>query len=330
MVAKRVAACGVGLSLLFSACSTQAVKPATPAIPTPDFVAWSQKGVPAKRVCVLPFTDRTETAGLATQVRESFAGHLSIKRFSDAELHEIDTRLSTISGDWKTQSAQRLGKPLQCDALIYGEVTTAERLYLGLYSQLTLEGWIRVVDSSSGQSLVAGSYATKFRSGAFPFSALGVVPGAVLNLRNITDAQLIRAIDDLGRHLAEKVPDLSVTSPVPHVAQPVPSSPAQIPSIGGDAQQAPSRVEQERYQVQVAAFRTSAAAQQAARLLRDRGYRPAIAESNGPSPARHRVVVGPFPSIHEAQQVGAQIEKILRVTPMVVQTNGSLEPSERN
>jgi hypothetical protein len=254
-------------------------------------------------------------------VRESFAGHLSTKRFSDAELHEIDTHLSVIFGDWKTRSAQQLGKTLQCDALIYGEVTTAERLYLGLYSQLTLEGQIRVVDPSSGRSLVAESYTTKFRSGTLPFSVLAAVPNAVLNLQNLTDWQLIRAIDDLGRHLAEKVPDPPVPATVPYVTQPVPRWPAQIPPVGEDVQQAPARLEQERYQLQVAAFSTPDAAQQAARVLRDKGYRPAIAESDGPSSARHRVVVGPFPSIHEARQVGAEIEKILRITPVVVQTS---------
>jgi hypothetical protein len=105
MVVRTVAACGVGLALLFFACSTQAVKPANPAAPTPAFVAWSQSGVPEKRACVLPFTDQTGTAGLAASVRESFAGHLSIKRFADAELHELDVRLKTIPGDWKNQPA---------------------------------------------------------------------------------------------------------------------------------------------------------------------------------------------------------------------------------
>src|SRR5262245_19793377 len=133
MVVKRIVECGVGLALLSSACSTQAIKPALPAIPTPAFVRWSQSGAPDKRICVLPFTDQTGTDGLAVYVRQSFAGHLSIKRFSDAELYEIDARLNTLSGAWKTQPTQRLGKSLQCDALVYGQVTAAKRLYLGLY-----------------------------------------------------------------------------------------------------------------------------------------------------------------------------------------------------
>ncbi|HJY84543.1 MAG TPA: SPOR domain-containing protein [Candidatus Binatia bacterium] len=321
MTVKSVVAWGIGFALLSSSCTTQALKPAIPATPTPAFVRWSQSGVADKRICVLPFTDQTATPGLAAYVRQSFAGHLSIKRFSDAELYDIDARLNTLSEDWKTQSVQQLGQTLHCDALVYGEVTTAKRLYLGLYSQLTLEGGIRVVDAATGQSLVAESYATKFRAGVLTFSPLGAVPGAVMNLRNMSDEQLVRAIDDLGRHLADSVPDLPATSLATQVTQSLPPPLVTTPPLTTDAPQAPTHTEEERYQVQVASFSSPREAQQTARLLRDKGYHPAIAESRGTPPVQHRVLVGPFPSIREAQQVSAQIQKVLRLTPMVVRTS---------
>ncbi len=321
MAVKSVVAWGVGLSLLSSACTTQALKPTVSATPTPAFVRWSQNGVPDKRLCVLPFTDQTGTDGLAVYVRQSFAGHLSPKRFSDAELYEIDARLDTLTGDWRNQSSQRLGKTLQCDALVYGQVTTAKRLYLGLYSQLTLEGGIRVVDAATGQSLVVESYATKFRTGALPLSPFSVVPDVIMNLRNMNDTQLVRAIDDLGRHLADTVPDLPMAPPVPQVPQPLSPQPVKIPPVGVDVPRVPVQAEQERYQVQVASFSTPREAQQVARLLRDKGYRPAIAETTGTPQVWHRVLVGPFPSMHEAQQVSVEIQKILRLTPLVVRTS---------
>jgi cell division septation protein DedD len=82
-----------------------------------------------------------------------------------------------------------------------------------------------------------------------------------------------------------------------------------------------AHIGQDRYQIQVASFSTQDEAQQLARLLRDKGYRPAIAEFLETAQTWHRVIVGPFPSKDEARQVGAQIEKALRVTPMVVQTS---------
>jgi hypothetical protein len=242
---------------------------------------------------------------------------LSVRRFSDAELHEIDTQLDTIAGGWENQPPQQLGKFLHCDALVYGEVTRAKRLYLGLYSQLTLEGEIHIVSTTTGQFLLAVSHATRFRSGTLPFSIIEVIPGAVMNLHNMTDAQLVRAIDDLGRRLAEKVPDLPLPQATPQEA---PSPPA-IPAVGGEPPPELAHAEHDRYQVQVASFSTVGEAQQTARVLRDKGYRPAIAETAGSPQPKHNVMVGPFPSMREAQQVSSRIQKILRVTPLVVQTS---------
>src|SRR5262245_57118789 len=150
--------CGVGLSIFLSACALTPLKqePSTP--PSPAFVHWSQSGEPTKRICVLPFADRTNTEGLASLVRESFSGHLSVKRFVDVELREIDTQLAQVGGGWERYSPQQLGPVLQCDAVVYGEVTDAKRFYLGMYAQLTLAGDIRVVDTRSGQSLVTESH----------------------------------------------------------------------------------------------------------------------------------------------------------------------------
>ena len=320
MAVKGVVACGIGLVLLSSACTTPALKPVSPVIPTAAFVRWSQGGVTDRRICVLPFIDQAATDGLAVSVRQSFAGHLSTKRFSDAELYEIDTRLNTLSGDWRTQPSQGLGETLQCDALVYGQVITARRLYLGFYSQLTLEAEIRVVDTATGQPLVTTSYATKFRDASLPLSPFGVVSSAVLSLWNMNDAQLIRAIDDLGRHLADAVPDLPAVLPAPRVTPLLSPQPIKLPLEEEDRPDVPVQAEQERYQVQVASFHTPREAQHAARLLRDRGYRPAIAETSSISHVRHRVLVGPFPSRHEAQQVSDQIQKALRLTPLIVRT----------
>jgi len=317
-VVKKVAVCGVGLALLFSACSTATVRPAVPATPTPAFVSWSQAGAPDKRVCALPFTDRTGTEGLAAQVRESFSGHLSIKRFSDVELHQIDARLDTAAGGWRNHSPQQLGQTVGCDALIYGEVTRASRLYLGVYTQLTLEGAIRVVDAHSGRVLVEESYTTKFRAGGVPLSPLAVVPSAVLNLRDMTDTQMVRVIDDLGRHLAEKVPDLPAAPAIAQLPPPLPPPTTITPAA--ETPQVPASSGPEHYRLQVAAFSTHDEAQQAARLLRGKGYQPALDESAGTRRSWQRLIVGPFPSIHAAQQAGARIKKSLPFAPVVLHT----------
>lgn len=341
----------MGFSLFVSACSQT-----TPIVPTPNFIAWSQadRTIP-KRVCVLPFADKAKVPGLANQVRQSFAGHLSIKHFVDSELHDIDSRLETLGPEWQTASVQELGKALGCHALIYGEVTRANRLYLALYSQLTLEGRILLVDAETEQTLAKDSYATKFRSASLPLSPLSFVPDAVRTFTNLSDAQMVRAIDDLGRNLASKVPDLpalpthrySVSSPSalpetspPPLQLPTPSfvaekkrlppskTVAQLESSTFDVpltntpsnakEAATVSMKDEGYRLQVAAVRTSLEAQKVVKLLRSKGYQPSVAQSVGTTPIWHRIVLGPFPSIHSAQAVGVQINKVLRFSPIVI------------
>jgi hypothetical protein len=269
-------------------------------------------------MCVLPFVDRTHTEGLVNLVRESFSGHLSVKRFVDMELHDIDTRLEKLSGGWDRYTPQQLGQLLQCDALVYGELSNAQRLYLGIYAQLTLEGKIRVVDTRSGQPLVAGAHTTTFHSGGVPFSVLAAVPNAVLNLRSMGDTQMIRAIDDLGRHLAEKVPDLPAPSSTLRIAAESQVVPSPSPA-GGVVPSAYTSADLNHYQVQVAAFSSAEEAQQAVQMLRDRGFRPTIVRTKSTDRTWHKVIVGPFPSADEARQASERIQKSLRFTPIVVQ-----------
>lgn len=352
----------LGFSLSVSACSQT-----TPTVPTPNFIAWSQADrMTPKRACVLPFADKVKIPGLANQVRQSFAGHLSIKHFVDSELYDIDARLETLGPEWQTASAQELGRTLGCHALIYGEVTRANRLYLALYSQLTLEGGILLVDAETGKTLVKDSYATKFRSAGIPLSPLSIVPDAVKNLSNLSDAQMVRAVDDLGRNLASKVPDLPAL-PTYQYAASAPSAPPnaervptpQIPTssfVGEKKNLPPARTiaqlesstfdvpptsaplnvkkaasvsvnavatastsnRDEGYRLQVAAVRTRLEAQKVVQILRSKGYHPIVAQSVGTTPIWHRIVLGPFPSIHSAQAVGAQINKTLRFSPVVI------------
>ena len=359
-MAKRIAKCvGIlGFSLFALACSQT-----TPTVPTPNFISWSQANREApKHVCVLPFVDKANEPRLATQVRQSFAGHLSIKHFVDRELHDIDSRLATLGPEWQTVAAQDLGRTLGCHALIYGEVTRASRLYLALYSQLTLEGRILVVEAETGQTLVEDSYATKFRSAGLPLSPLSLVPDAVRTFTNLSDTQMVRAVDDLGRNLAAKVPDLptaptsqvvaTVLSPLekaPRSSPPTPSpslvGKSDLPAVQTVAQLESSAfdvpptststsskdtqpsstgsslpssiIPTESYHLQVAALRTSAEAQRVVLLLRKQGYQPNVTRSVGTTPVWHRVLLGPFPSIHAAQKIGARIHSTLRFSPIV-------------
>ena len=289
----------VGAAWLVVLCT--ACGPHKPTPPSSHFVTWSQQESSPRRLCVLPFTNESGQPDVGGQVRRSFAGHLSIKRFRDVELHEIDSRLPS---DWRQLPAQSLGEILGCHALVYGIVTQADRLYLGLYADIALDGGILLIDTQTGQTLVEESYATRFRHGEVPLSLLGIAPSAVLMLRHLTNEQMLRAIDDLGRNLAALVPDLP-----PPVSGLDPAEMADTPSAASDGAVV--------YQLQVAAFRSSERAAQAVRLLWDEGYQAEVVDLPGADTHWYRVVLGPFPSAARAEQVAAAIGRTLPFSPIV-------------
>lgn len=320
VVVKKIMVCGVGLLLLGSACARTAAIHAPPASkPSSTFAAWSQRGSSEKRICVLPFTNRTQSAGLAARVREGFFGRLALKQFIDVELRELDTRLQALPEAWSRLSPRQLGQTLQCDALVYGEVTEASNLYLGVYAQLTLEGRVQLVDAYSNETLAIGSHATKFRTGGVPFSWLAVVPNVVLNLRNFTPEQSLRAVDDLARHLADEIPDL----PARLAENAIAAAPSRISE--GSAQKETTNaggatVASDRYRVQVAAFSKQDEAQHVARRLRDEGFRPMVVIAATDERLWHKVLLGPFPSLDIARETGVRVQQRLHISPMIVRT----------
>ncbi len=300
-----VSRCGVwGLVVVLAACAPTARYPPLSA----SFSAWLDRSPVTKKVCVLPFTNQTDKPGLGESVRRSVYSHLSVRKFHDVELTEIDTTLRALPEEWQTLSSQVLGRRLGCNGLVYGEVLDTTRLYLAVYSRLILRGAIRLVDAESGSPLVEASYTTKIHAGGVPFSPLGVVPASIIALHNVLDDQIEKAVHDLGRHLVEFVPDMAMT-----VASARPTS--ELPA------QAMTRAAASKsyYRLQVASFLDRIEAERAVRSLQRQGYHPSVVEVKNLEQSWHRVLIGPFSSIKEAQETKGRIQETLSFTPLITQ-----------
>ncbi len=199
--------CGAALCLLLPACS-----PTKPPTPTQNFVTWSQHAPPDKKqMCVLPFENTSHIEGLDEKVRRGVAGRLSVKRFTDVELHTIDARLAEIP-HWYRLPPSDLGRQINCDVLVYGLVSKPGNIYVGVYAQLALAGTLRIIGVATGDVLLHETYITRLHDLGLPLSPVGLVASMVRNLWTFTDARFVRAIDDLSRNLAALVPDLPETS----------------------------------------------------------------------------------------------------------------------
>jgi cell division septation protein DedD len=284
-----------------------------------------------------------------------------VKLFTDIELSAVDAGLKGVGEEWRNFPPQQVGRAIGCDALLYGEVTEADRLYLALYSQLTVAASVRLVEVATGRTLAQQSYATKFREAGVPFSPLSAVSDAVKTWMNLSETQMTRAIDDLGRNLAERIPNLpetptvaseqsvapsavslppstDVTPPGRDTATPAGPDKQRVPAVAVATLSVPAPVSlpteilpaapptrprtRMQYRLQIAAFRTYSDAQQVVRLLRDKGYPAMIAQTGEAGRIWNRVVLGPFPSEEEVRRARAEIKKLAPLSPVVITRTG--------
>jgi cell division septation protein DedD len=265
---------------------------------------------------------------------------LSVKRFSDVELHEIDARLAKLA-DWRSRPARELGESLGCDALVYGTVGGRGRVYLGIYSQISLEGEVRLVDVATHQPLVEASHTSTFHAGGLPLSPGGVIFSALGSLQNMSDQQLARAIDDLGLNLAEKIPELPTRTGASLVGSAHPGT-RTVPQTdpheeagvtqgtdGANSMEASARSAStgpRGYRVQVASFRSLGDANRAVQVIFDKGYgqySPAISKFIKGNQLWYRVLLGPFSSAKDALHVKGRIEETLPFSPILRSPKGS-------
>jgi hypothetical protein len=93
-------------------------------------------------VAVLPFLNRTDKKEAFDIVRKSFHGHFSKLNYTPMPLFKVDDSLRQAGLDTPEKvgqtSAEKLRGVLRVDAIIRGEVTHYERIYVGVYSQVAV------------------------------------------------------------------------------------------------------------------------------------------------------------------------------------------------
>ena len=247
-----------------------------------------------RTIAILPFYDVTDTPGLGQMVRQSLYGHLSHRRFKDVELAEVDQALTgpgAIPVDPLTPDVLRtLGERLGCDAVVTGRVTELERLFMGVYSQLSVGADITIHDTHDGRRLWSDSHVARLHDGSLPLTPLGIPLGGVRSGWNLRDSQVIRAVDDLTRTLADRIPE--------------PDAPMT----------AASGV---RFELQVGAYLDHQMAVDQRDALDLMGFPTAVHSEKRQETIWHRVMVGPYSEEPEALRVRQQLETQLGTRPFL-------------
>ncbi len=146
----------------------------------------------------------------ANRVRRFFFGHFAAREFEDIELMYIDKLLQELGvltpNDLYKIPPQELGRMLDADALIYGQITDYKNSYYTLFAQIRIGLRIRCVSTEDGSVLFEGEhkrYDNDIRVATNPFD---FVIASFQNYMSLRDVYAARASEEVSRELVLKIP----------------------------------------------------------------------------------------------------------------------------
>ncbi len=173
-------------------------------------------------VAIMPFINETQDSDIAFQVRKSFYNHFSSKPYRDVELNVVDEKTVLLE--------KSMGKPVYqidpkevcasigCNGLLFGKVTDFKKVYAAVYSQLSIEAEVWMIDTKTNREVFRYKDSVTFHGGSVPLSPLSIVMTAINAAMNMRDIQQVRLVNELAYKLNQRIP-----SPEGMAAQGVPA-----------------------------------------------------------------------------------------------------------
>lgn len=168
---------------------------------------------PPSCIAVLPFTvtgDGGVKAEDAERVRRAIYSHLSPQRKRDVEIPAVDAVLAEMPAADRADMA-KIGKRLNCGALLVGAVTEHGSRYFAVYSRVAVGADLKMIRARDGAVYWEGSHVAQVHGGGIGIDPLGVAMGIFDAANNMRDEQPLRVADDLARRLASTIPDNAIT-----------------------------------------------------------------------------------------------------------------------
>jgi hypothetical protein len=146
----------------------------------------------------------------ANRLRRFFFGHFAAREFVDVELMYVDKMLEALGiltpNDLYKIPAQELGRILDADALIYGQVTEYKNSYYMLYKQIRIGLHIKCVSTEDGTIFFEGEqirHDNDIRVATNPFD---FVIASFQNSMSMRDVYAARASEEVVRELVIRIP----------------------------------------------------------------------------------------------------------------------------
>ncbi len=172
-------------------------------LPTVSEMEGPQDTHELKRIAILKFTNLTEIPEIEQTLRMHFLSYLSSKGYSLINLEEVDNLLEMAEIDVSNLDEiepYKLGRILKADAMIYGTITKCSKLFVGIYSKVTVAAKVRMVNAKISKTIWAAEHTERTHGGGSGVSPLSLPTEVVESVLNVRD----KVIDDTAGRLVAK------------------------------------------------------------------------------------------------------------------------------
>ncbi len=146
----------------------------------------------------------------ANRLRRFFFGHFAAREFVDIELMYVDKMLQSLKiltpNELYNVPAQKLGRLLGADALIYGKVTEYKNSYYALYKQIRVGLSIKCISTKDGSILFEGEQVRHDNDVRVATNPLDFVIASFQNSMSMRDVYAARASEEVVRELVLRIP----------------------------------------------------------------------------------------------------------------------------
>lgn len=173
---------------------------------------------PPTTVAVLPFSGNGTSWSMVFEdeppeiVRRAFYSHFARLPFLDQELGDTDARLASAGLDDPVRlrltlenRPAELANLLGVDAVVIGEVTHFDRVFLGVLSQIAVGCRLEFHDLRTGKRIWWAEHVSRDAGGGFSLNPIGWAFDAIASIWNLRGNRLLLRADDLMRDLVASI-----------------------------------------------------------------------------------------------------------------------------
>lgn len=171
-------------------------------------------------IAVLPFTAlEMKSISLKSKfehpediVRAGMYNHISSLPFRDLEIFDTDTRLKNAGLEdieavnrMIAENPKKLKSILGVDAVVSGEVTHFDQIFIGVYSQIAVGCKVQMWDLNTGSLLWRAKHVGRAHAGGISSNPVGLLMAAVAAVWNLRETGMLSQTDDVFREIASTI-----------------------------------------------------------------------------------------------------------------------------